>query len=436
MNKLISLTPLLTSLLLLGPACTPDAGGPADVDCSDGKCDTPGDVANSECQAEFPGDREKQTECRDAKALQHCELRRADSLEGAQVAFTKDAIRWAAADVEGVNTNGNDDRGQEYTEYFAVVMPPPETEGATAGGYVALGQNQNSGTSSPSLELTEDQIFALEDEPNAVAGQCVFTSWHADINEPLAACEGSDSACPSLAFPDSATLASWIASPEMGMRMNSDNLRMKVGFNSNGAAADLAEKCMTDPLVADAENAEDPLHDDYTRGCMKAYNLFQTEWRRSDSAVCVAGGRIAECGCGVDTDADGVADITDPTEISRVIIPRQPVADEITLRGFPLGTWTGASELPAGCSYANTGDESQTLVVCELTGTDVLQGAADVKERCRAKYGSNVVVHVPVPAAAIVCSPPTEGPQANNCAELPWVVTAENSSPPAPPGSF
>ncbi len=427
MNKLLKASTLLTSLLLLSPACGTDTSNTGEVDCSAGKCDTPGDVAGAECRAEFPGDRDAQADCREEKAFGHCELRRADSLESAQQAFVKDAIRWAAADVDGVNTNGNDDRGQEYTEYFAVVLPPPAVEGEEAGRYIALGQNGSGGTSSPTLDLTEDQIFALEDEPDAVVGQCVFTSWHADINEPMAICNGSDSNCPGMPFPENATLGSWISSRDTGMRMDSENFRMKVGFNSNGAASDLAEQCMTRPLVGDISDATDPLNDDYTRGCMKAYDLFQTEWRRSDSAVCVVGGRLAECGCGVDTDDDGIADITDPREISLALVPR-PTAEETPLRGFPLGTWSGAQELPAGCSYVDTGDSSQTLVTCDLTGNDVLAGAADVKERCRSKYGNNVVVHVPIPSSAIVCSPPEGGNYADNCGETPWVVTAENSS--------
>jgi len=433
MNKLISLTTLLSSLVLFAPACSPTSQDVRqEVDCSEGRCDTPGGTASAECQAAFPGDRDAQSQCREDKAYGHCEARRSDALESSQQAFTKDAIRWAAADVEGVNQNGRDDRGQEYTEYFAIVVPPPETEGGAAPSRVVLGQNQDNGsTTSPTIDLTEDQIFALEDEPDAVVGQCVFTSWHQDIAESMAVCNGSESACPELAFPEGVTKASW-ATDTLGLKMSAKNFRMKVSFNSNGAASDLAEKCMTGPLVGDPSDATDPLNDNYTRGCMKAFDVFQTEWRRSDTAVCVAGTRLTECGCGVDTDADGIADVTDPKEISLALVPRQPLASgETTLRGFPLGTWTGASELPAGCHYADTGDGSQTIVTCDLSGNDVLAGAGDVKERCRAKYGNNVVVHVPVPAASIVCTPPTDGPYAATCGDLPWVVTAENSSPPA-----
>lgn len=39
-----------------------------------------------------------------------------------------------------------------------------------------------------------------------------------------------------------------------------------------------------------------------------------------------------------------------------------------------------------------------------------------------------MLAHVPIPAAALVCSPPADGQYAASCGELPWVVTAENSS--------
>ena len=231
MNKCIPLASLLASIILLAPACS-SSGTDAprdDLDCSDGQCDTPGDTAGAECRAAFPGDREAQQQCREDKAFGHCEARRADALDSSQVAFTKDAIRWAVADVEGVNTNGRDDRGQEYTEYFAVVVAPPETEGGTSPGSIPLGQNQDGGGStSPALDLTEDQIFALEDEPDAVVGQCVFTSWHIDIEEPMALCGGSNSTCPTLPFPEDAAVASWVTNPSLDIKMNAANLRMKV----------------------------------------------------------------------------------------------------------------------------------------------------------------------------------------------------------------
>lgn len=413
-------TSLLFSALLALSAC--EAGVTTEnVDCSGDKCDEPGGQATAECKAMFPGDRAAQDACREEKAFGHCELRRADSIEGSQLAFTENAIRWAAADVEGVTNNNGDSRGLEYAEYFAVVAPPPEIEGGDSGPAIALGQKVNRDeTTASNIQLTEQQIFALEDEPSAIAGQCVFTSWHVDVSGPLPACNGSD--CPNLAWPEGSEVASWAGS-DVGFAMSAANLKMKAVLNSNGAASALVSDCMTNPLVADAGNPEDPLHDDYTRGCMKAFSLFETEWRRSDSAICVAGGRLSECGCGIDTNSDGIADITDPTAISLALIPRQPVNNEVTLRGFPLGTWSGANELPAGCHYADTGDDSQIVVSCDLTATDILSGAADVKERCRSKYGNNVVLYVPVPSEQVVCSPPADGPHAANCGTTPWVVS-------------
>jgi len=38
-----------------------------------------------------------------------------------------------------------------------------------------------------------------------------------------------------------------------------------------------------------------------------------------------------------------------------------------------------------------------------------------------------VVVHVPVPAAALVCNPPEDGQYAASCGDMPWVVGAAPS---------
>jgi hypothetical protein len=421
--------------LALGSATGCSSSGPGDIieGCEDGKCDDPGSAANTQCRADCSGSSDANCfdTCRKDAAFAHCEARRSDALNSAQKAFTKDAIRWAAADVEGVNQVGGDDRGQEYTEYFAIVQPPPAQEGGELGPAVDLGRQQGNGrpTTPASLDLTEDQIFALEDEPDAVVGQCVFTSWHADVPGPLAVCGDSEATCPNLTFAEDAKLPSWSTSSDLGFPLAAQYMQMKIGFNSNSAASDLAWRCMTDPLEADANNPEDPLHDNYTRGCMKAFDLFQTEWRRSDSAVCVAGGRLAECGCGVDTDGDGVANITDPKEVAFALVPPQPNSDgSVSLRGFPLGTWSDASELPAGCRYVDVGDGSQTMVACDLTGSDLLASASDPKGRCREKYGDNVVVHVPVPSAAVVCAPPAGAEE--SCGAMPWVVGAEGTAEP------
>ena len=88
----------------------------------------------------------------------------------------------------------------------------------------------------------------------------------------------------------------------------------------------------------------------------------------------------------------------------------------------PVADWQ--DELPAGCRYVETGDtdSTKTLVACDLTASDVLSSQQDPKQKCREKYGDNVVVHVPVPAGAIVCTPPADGQYSATCSSMPWVV--------------
>jgi len=378
----------LSALLVTIAGCSTEEGIDA-AQCGSAKCDTPDDPPE-----------------------ESCDMRRNDALNSGQRAFTPDAIRWATSDVDGVNTVGGDDRGQEYTEYFAIVQPPPRIEGGELPDPVDLGRNlTGGGTTDLELRLTEDQIFALEDDPTAVVGQCIFTSWHSDVPGPLPICSG-DAECPSI----------------YGFELNEENFRMKVSFNSNVAASALVRDCLTrDNFAGDPSDPKDPLHDDYTRGCMLTSDLYGTHWRRSDPTICAAALRLKECGCGVDVDGDGVADDVD---VPTALVPTQPQMDEngnsvITLRGFPLGTWSGQSELPAGCRYFDVGDDSQTLVTCDLTADDLLKSQSDPKGRCRAKYADNVVVHVPIPSAAVVCAPPTDGQYAGTCSDQPWVVTAE-----------
>jgi hypothetical protein len=428
-----SLLTVLSGSLLALAACSAGPSTPPTEDCYGDKCDDPGSAANRECREKCGSDSQCITECRDAAALDHCEARKSDAIDSAQKGFTKDNIRWACADVEGVNTNGRDDRGQEYCEYYAAIQLPPEAEGGTLPSLVTTGRARANQAPTPlGLELSEDQIFALEDEPDAVVGQCVFTSWHSDIEETLPVCNGNEATCPKLALAEGTQLPSWYERNDLDLMVNKTMMKMKGSINSNGAASDLFEKCMTEPPSGDPSNPEDPMNDNYIRGCMKAYSLFGTEWRRSDPSVCAAGVRLAECGCGVDVDGDGAADITDPKEIALAVVPPQPSADgTLRLRGFHLGTWSGMNDLPSGCRYVDTGDadSTSTLVACDLTASDVLSSANDPKQRCRDKYGDNVVVHVPVPAAAIVCSPPEGGQYTDSCGELPWVIGDEGVAP-------
>lgn len=459
-----ALASISITALALAAACQSEGAGPGD--CNGGKCDTPGgdsaDLCDEQC-AEAENAMGCLLDCLHEQAIGHCEARRDDNLNSAQRGLTRDAIRWAAADVQGVNQNNGDDRGQEYTEYFALVQPPPKTEGGEMLPPLMVGKNTGQDsqtgattTTTQGVELSEDQIFWLEDHPDAVIGQCVFTSWHADVPAPL--CSSETGCAPVTAFPatpehpycqtegycDSVPGWSLDDTHTVGRFTRSGYVeaeepvfRMVIGFNSNGAASSLVADCGVVP--EDIFPAEDLIEDDFVRGCMLtgpsvegtpvkgSVTGFGTEWRRSDSAICAATMRLHECGCGVDTDDDGSPDITDPRELGTALIPAQPQDGAITLRGFPLGTWSGADQLPAGCRYADVGDDSQTLVLCDLNAGDLLAGANDMKGVCRTKYGDNVVTHIPIPASAIACEPDTSKKFTDNCGDMPWVIGAETA---------
>jgi hypothetical protein len=444
-----TLPTLFLVLLLAGALAACESADRSSANCDElGRCDTPDDTANRVCaetccaEAGLEGDEldscvafpsgEAQscfTACREEKAIEHCELRRNDALRSSERAFSNDAIRWACADVEGVNTNNRDDRGQEYCEYYAVIQPPPELGSEDVPEPLVLGRKLSNSTETPiNPELSGGQLAALSSEPDAVVGQCIFHSWHQDIFIPYPACEGDS--CPEVTLADGAVAPSWMPeSLSFGVPLTEEFMRMKITINSNNAASDLAEKCMAPAAGGRADDAEDPLHDDYMRGCMRAFSLFTTEWRRSDPTICAAAMRLSECGCGLDTTGDGVADVLlDPNDsssrwaVATALVPPQPQNGEITLRGFPLGTWSGQSALPDNCRYLDTGDDSQTAVACDLTALDILNNPSDPKEACRETYGRDVVVHIPIPTEAVVCTPPG-GAYDSSCGELtPWTA--------------
>src|SRR5690606_8282322 len=156
-----------------------------------------------------------------------------------------------------------------------------------------------------------------------------------------------------------------------GFPFTAENFRMKVTFNSNRAAADLVQRCF-DPNDNDQEpedwsNLDDPLTEPFFRGCMEVQQHFGTGWRRSDPSVCAVSNRLRECGCS----APG---ITTGTQLGDALLPPQPgdgQPGEVAFRGFPLGTWGDMKGLPPGCRYGNLGDDSRTLVLCDLTAADV-----------------------------------------------------------------
>ena len=375
-----------------------------------------------------------------------CQARETDLVDANRPAFLPDFVRWSCADVEGVNTEGRDDRGQEYCEYFAVIQTPDELgEGWTDTG-LTLGRphvgsvgevtrcnsNTDCGEGSACIsvhagadpacaggrcalcaplttQFNEDQEFFLEDQGAEVVGKCIFTSWHSDVPGPLPCGEECQNV--------------------YGHPLDVDNLRMLNSINSNGAASDLVQKCVSGVAdgsyrIGDPENSEDPLHDHFYRSCIWTGDLFGTHWRFSDPSVCTAGVRAAECGCTVGGDPS--------IDLGFALVPpvRQQLEEGgISLRGFPLGTWSAPDQLPNGCRYVDVGSEfnekpSQVIVECDIRGQELLQNLEDPKDFCREKYGRDVVVHVPIPKDAIVCEP-TDGQYTADCSATPWVVISD-----------
>jgi hypothetical protein len=354
--------PLLAASLMVGPGCASDGAGDDDLDCTGAKCDIP-----------------------DGPDEELCALRRSDAFNENQLAFTTDYLRWSCNDVDGVTW---EDRGQEYCEYFAIAQLPAAETGGEVPPPAVLGRNLGAdyaaGTTETALELTYDQMTALEADADGVVAQCVFTSWNSDIPGPVPAC--TEEYCPDV----------------LGVSLREDDFRMKFDVNSMDAAQQLVEDCS----VATRTGEED----DFTRACMLNAEINDTAFRKSDTTVCAAVVRLSECQCAV---PDG------PTLPELISSP--------DARGFPLGTWSGPAELPAGCRYAELGDDSHTVVTCDLTATDVLDWKMDLKGRCQTKYADNVVVHVPMPAAAgVTCTPDESSSEyAGTCSATPWVLVAD-----------
>jgi hypothetical protein len=327
------------ALLLVLAACPPAEEADVTPDCEGDKCDLPDDPAEVSCN-----------------------LRRGEAFSKNQAAFTETALRWSCNDARGVTA---EDRGQEYCEYFAIV----EAGGAPQVLGRNLGADSDAGTTPTAATLTAEQRRALEADAAAVVGQCVFTTWNSDIDQPVAA----------------RTVA--------GVRVTAGDFRMKFDVNSADAAQVLVEDCS----VTDAGNEID----DFTRACLLNEEINGTAFRKSDSTVCAASLRLAECGCRLRS-GGSLAEAVSP----------------FTSRGFPLGTWSSPTALPPSCRTVELGDGSRTVVTCDLTAADLLSSLPDPKARCRDKYADNVVVHVAIPAAEIVCEPPAGA----RCSATPWIV--------------
>jgi hypothetical protein len=366
-------TAKLAIAVLFAAGCTSEGPPPIDDCATTGKCDLPDDPAEVSCSK-----------------------RRADAYNENRTAFNDGFLRWSCADVQGVTL---DDRGQEYCEYFAIAQLPADGTNPAPEPLVLgrnLGEDSTFGTTPGNVELTASQITALEADESAVVGQCVFTTWNSDQPGPVAACD-SPGGCPDV----------------MGVVVDERNFRMTFSVNSTDAAQLLVEDCAVLPTPGDDKNPRDLRHDDFMRGCLWNADLNETEYRKSDTTICSAMTRVAECGCSVSGD-----------------VPLYELVSPWEVRGFQLGGWNGFvsgsekdSQLPANCRYVDIGENGQTIVSCDLTASDLLYGAADVRAACVDKYADNIVVHVPIPGG-VTCDPSTsESPYAGSCSATPWVLT-------------
>lgn len=317
---------------------------------------------------------------------QACWERHDDAFNPNRLAFTTTALRWSCADVDSTPSV---ERGQEYCEYFGIVSLPPSPSYPSPEPLVLgrnLGADPADGQTPIPIELDSEQVAALENAADSVVGACVFTSWNADIDADCGdACE---------------------TEPVLGVPVDAEVFRMKFDPNTNEAALALVEDCTSFlPTEGDRTDPEDPYNDPFFRSCHLNADINETQHRKSDNVICAASVRLAECGCAV----------TDGTPLSEALAPPTDL-------GFRLGGWSGATELPSGCRYEDVVEGGHTLVVCDLTGAEVLQNAAELKSYCRDRYADDVVVHIAVAADAIVCAPPEGGPYADDCPTYPWVL--------------
>jgi hypothetical protein len=423
-----AITTLLTALSVSTlVACT---GGDT-LECDEsGKCDTPDDLT----------------------LKKQCENARTSAMDERRPHFTPQGVRWSCKDVNGVTADSNteDDRGQEYCEYFTMLHKTgiPEIVVNEQGPVFCdentrcdvgtcdmnifscvTGTTVNTNTQATvlgkSLEersnkvspldpmLTTGQIEWMAQNPTAKVGECVFTSWHQDIEEPL---RGSEKIA-GYALTAKAT--------------NGEPLfRMGGSVNSNNAAQLLLNDCL--------KPGKKPKNDGFMRGCNSCGALAEdglcVPWRKSDPSVCTMAMRVAECGCSINIkDSAGKSRKLDLAKEGDLDLARELFVPH-SRRGFTLGTWDGIDRLPAGCRYVSTGDAAtvsvngvtaadpvagQTLVACDLMGSHVTQSTAkDPKEACRQAYGDEVVVHVRAPVAELATlSCDTTKP---NCEGIPW----------------
>lgn len=364
-----------------------DAGGEANDDpaCTSAKCDA---LEESSGSSEAGTSEESGTDTMpEPSAIDlACWEREDDAFNANRLAFTDTALRWSCADVDSTPSN---ERGQEYCEYFSIVSLPPSPSYPNPEPLILgrnLGADAADGQTPIPVDLDSEQVAALENAADSIVGACVFTSWNADIDAPCGdTCDAAD---------------------VLGVPVEPEVFRMKFDPNTNEAALALIDDCTgLLPTEGDPADPDDPYHDPFFRACHLNADINETQHRKSDNVICAASLRLAECGCSVASGAPLADTLAPPTDL-----------------GFRLGGWSGPETLPPGCRYEDVVDGAHALVVCDLTGAEVLQNAAELKSYCRDRFADDVVVHIAVAADAIVCEPPTGGPYAEGCPAHPWVL--------------
>ncbi len=395
------------SLLLVSCGGTSDGG----EDCVGGKCDVP-----------------------HGSTEQKCASARVPAMDQARPHFTPAGVRWSCADVNNVtpNSDTSDDRGQEYCEYFSMLHTKgiPEMLLDNAGQPIACDESTPCATGSCDMstfscvsgtkvdlsqpaavlgknvagkqvspldpKLTAGQVEWLSNNGDQKVGECVFTSWHADIDrEPMVT--------------KSTPLVGGHRITETSPGGSSPLFQMNIGINSNSAARTLIKDCLRE---GDAS-----IEDGFTRGCMMCGNVPCEPYRKSDPSVCTLSMKIAECGCKINVkeSTGGEFRPLDMTKSGDAAIAMDLFVPN-GRRGFTLGTWDGIGKLPQGCQYVRMGDPwsimvggipfndpnaDQTLVVCELKASHLTTTMKDPKEACRKVYGEEVVIHVRAPDPSI-----------------------------------
>jgi hypothetical protein len=371
----------------VGGCASPDPGdsaadGPA---CQGAKCDEVESGTSGGAGSDDSGEGDSETgDLGEATVEEICDARRTDAMSEGRLALARNELRWSCADTPGTPA---EERGQEYCEYFALVQLPGAASSTVHG--MLLGADFDAGRTGYAVDLDDADIAALEAEPEAIVGQCVFTAWNADMTP---ACDTDCADAPEV----------------LGRQVDdSEVFRMKLDVDTREAALQLVEDCMS--FIApegDPDDPDDRLHDPFLRACQLNADLNGTHYRKSDDIACTAAVRLAECGCGV-----------------ALAAPDLPTALAPPYRlGFPLGGWEGRDILPPGCRYADVEAGSHTIVTCDLTALEVLDHAGELKAHCQSRYADDVVVYVPVPWQLVTCEPPDTETYAGTCTEHPWAV--------------